>query len=129
MQIRVSSQTHDRIAGRIVAHISDFYHKNGRMPTFAVVYGAHHFDVPYSLRDAAIDKLREDHLPVSHSCSIKIYDEKHHLVASDLCHHFFGPFSYTYGVGTALPPGIADFCNPANAVDVRGRKLDSEPGR
>ena len=25
MQIRVSSQTHDRIAGRIVAHISDFY--------------------------------------------------------------------------------------------------------
>jgi hypothetical protein len=119
---RTSLVTHSRIADRIVRHIEDFYRSHKRMPSYAIVFGAKHFAVPHSLNEVVTQKLKDAGLPLPKAATIEIYDEKDHAVASDLKRHWFSPFQFTYGVGTAIPPGFPDICNPRLGVDASGHK-------
>lgn len=121
-QKRVSPATHDRIGERIARDIESFYQEHHRMPSYAIVFGAKHFAVPHSLNEVVNEKLKTAGLPLPKAATIEIYDEKNHSVASDLKRHLFSPFQFTYGVGTAIPPGFPDICNPRLGVDVSGHK-------
>ena len=109
---RVSPETHERIATRIVKHIEEFQHSRGRMPSFAVVFGRDHFGPTHGIDHLVKAKLARDNFPSSKSRTVAIEDEQtQHHGAERFCSWLSG-FDARVHLDSASPPGIPDVCNP-----------------
>ncbi len=106
---RLSVNTQDHIAERIVTRIEAFQNSHGYLPSFAVVFGKSHFATQHNLNEIVESKLKERGLGSPKSCTVEVDHRLSPGSNTKLRHNWFGYFDYSVDVAPSVPPGLPDY--------------------